>query len=466
MKIKLLLIIVIICISQNISAHPHIFINYNIEIQQDKFAVISWTFDPLTSQRNIYNFDDNYDGKLNIAETENLFRDGFQNVAEYGYFIRLSVGDKKYQVSTVSNFKAIINDDKTLTYSFKIALPNFVGSETLAITHFDTSYFIAFPEPNESNLKLNSSFYHKIAKNVSRPYYYDPAAPADITLDTSKPKPGWEKVYPTEVIISKEPIAETIGVYKISLKEKIVELQREIYLNLSNYLIEFQNNSSNSVIGFILLLSFIYGIVHSLGPGHRKVVISSYLLATKKTTLKEGISISMLSALLHSGSGVLLILILTKIFYKAESSILNDYTISLQAISYILLLLLSIFLIIIKIKGHKDTSGKSKGKKNLWLILATSFFPCPGAITIMIFSFTINMISIGIITVLSMSLGIGVTLSIISIITVKSKDLINSGQNKLFIIVSKSIEWGGLIILLIFSAFMVWTGSYLEVNSL
>lgn len=468
MKIKLILIIVIIFISQTISAHPHIFINYNIDIQQDNFAIISWTFDPLTSQRNIYNFDDDYDGILNIEETENLYRDGFQNISEYGYFIRLSVGDRKYQVSSISNFKAIINDDKTLTYSFKIALPNFVGNETLAITHFDTSYFIAFPEPNKSNLKLDSSLFYKITKNVSRPYYYDPAAPADINLDTSKPKPGWEKVYPTEVIISKEPIGEDIGIYKISLKEKIVELQREIYLNLSNYLIEFQSNSSNSVIGFILLLSFIYGVVHSLGPGHRKVVISSYLLATKKTTLKEGISISMLSALLHSGSGVLLILILTKIFYKAESSILNEYTISLQAISYILLLLLSIFLIIIKIKRNNNTSDKpnSKSKKNIWLILATSFFPCPGAITIMIFSFTINMISIGIITVLSMSLGIGVTLSIISIITVKSKDLINSGQNKLFLIVSKSMEWGGLIILLLFSAFMVWTGSYLEVNSL
>ncbi|MGL1890824.1 MAG: DUF1007 family protein [Spirochaetaceae bacterium] len=466
MRLKILILLLLILSFNKVFAHPHIYINYKIEIIDDNFAMIRWTFDPLTSERNIYTFDNNSDGIFDRSESELLYDEGFKSVADYGYFIRLSVGDVSFKVASISSFSVNINSDRTLTYSFKIALPKFVDSDLLTITHFDTSYFIAFKEPTEENISFNSPLYFKIAKNITRPYYYDPAAPADINLDTSKPQPGWLKAYPTEVIISKEPISKSVGDNRVTLKEKLIEIQRDVYLKLSNYLVQIKNKTSITIIALILLLSFIYGIVHALGPGHRKVVISSYLLATKKTTIKEGVFISMLSALIHSGSGVLLIIILTKLFSKVQPNLINSFTLSLQAISYILLLILSIVLLMMKIIRLKSSNKVQESKSSLWLIFITSFFPCPGAITIMLFSITINMIGIGILTVLGMSLGIGITLSIISIITVKSKEILTLGKNKAFIFLNKYTQWFGLIILLIFSVFMVWSGSYFEVNSL
>jgi ABC-type nickel/cobalt efflux system permease component RcnA len=46
-------------------------------------------------------------------------------------------------------------------------------------------------------------------------------------------------------------------------------------------------------------VSFLYGIVHAAGPGHGKVVISSYLLANEQR-LRRGVAIAFLSALVQA----------------------------------------------------------------------------------------------------------------------------------------------------------------------
>ncbi|OQY39016.1 MAG: hypothetical protein B6229_04640 [Spirochaetaceae bacterium 4572_7] len=466
MKTKIILFLLSILSLSKVYAHPHIFIDYKIIINNGDNAIINWTFDPLTSERNLYYFDNNSDGNLDEDEIKILYNEGFKSTAEFNYFMVLKVDDKKFPITEIKNFNVTVNKDKTLTYTFTIDLPSISGDEKLSITHFDTSYFIAFGEPTSKSLILNRDLYSIIFKNTNKPYYYNPSAPSNVTIDTSKPRVGWSKAYPTEVYISREPILNSFENYKIPLKEKMIQLQRVIYLKLSNYLITIKDGVTFNIMALILLLSFIYGVIHALGPGHRKIVISTYLLAAKKATIKDGIQISLISALLHSGSGVLLIIILTRIYSKVEPSIVNKLSLSLQGISYILLLALSIILIILKVLSLKPKKRSKEPKKTLWIILTTSLFPCPGAITIMLFSISINMLNVGLFTVLAMSIGIGITLSVISIITIKSKSIISERKNKKVIIISKSIEWLGLIILLLFSIIMVWSGNYFEVSSL
>ena len=55
-------------------------------------------------------------------------------------------------------------------------------------------------------------------------------------------------------------------------------------------------------------LSFLYGILHAAGPGHGKVVISSYMLANE-TQVRRGITLSVISALLQSLVAVVFVLI-------------------------------------------------------------------------------------------------------------------------------------------------------------
>lgn len=195
----------------------------------------------------------------------------------------------------------------------------------------------------------------------------------------------------------------------------------------------------------------LYGIVHALGPGHRKIVISSYILSEKSISYGKSILISISSALIHSGSGVIAILILNWAFQTIRPVFIENLSSYLELFSYLGILLLSIVLIILKLL--KRSGNKTDRPVGLSLIILSSLVPCPGAITIMLFSLSINMLTIGVITVLFMSIGMALTLSSISVITLKGKTMVNNSSK--FQIISKIIEWCGLILLLIFSIFMI-----------
>lgn len=58
--------------------------------------------------------------------------------------------------------------------------------------------------------------------------------------------------------------------------------------------------------GALVIASFVYGILHAVGPGHGKAVISSYMLADKET-LRRGIFLAFLSSLIQALSAIVLI---------------------------------------------------------------------------------------------------------------------------------------------------------------
>ncbi len=58
--------------------------------------------------------------------------------------------------------------------------------------------------------------------------------------------------------------------------------------------------------GALVVASFVYGILHAVGPGHGKAVISSYMLADKET-LRRGIFLAFLSSLIQALSAIVLI---------------------------------------------------------------------------------------------------------------------------------------------------------------
>jgi ABC-type nickel/cobalt efflux system permease component RcnA len=56
----------------------------------------------------------------------------------------------------------------------------------------------------------------------------------------------------------------------------------------------------------LVVASFVYGILHAVGPGHGKAVISSYMLADKET-LRRGIFLAFLSSFIQALSAITLI---------------------------------------------------------------------------------------------------------------------------------------------------------------
>src|SRR6218665_1712776 len=89
-------------------------------------------------------------------------------------------------------------------------------------------------------------------------------------------------------------------------------------------------------------LSFLYGVFHAAGPGHGKVVISSYVLANE-TQLRRGIVLSVLSAMVQSLVAIGFVMIAAGIL-GMTSIAMGDAANWIGIISYAMVALLGLWL--------------------------------------------------------------------------------------------------------------------------
>lgn len=450
---RLIILLLLLLPNKLAFSHPHIFVDYTLEIKGSNLATMEWVFDPLESKKTIYIFDDNEDGVISGKEIDNLYNEKFIYLKDYNFFLYIKKGSNQITLEGVENFHAGVNEDGLFFYRFDFQIPE-ISDDITKLTLFDTTYYTSFSEPTTESVFKPDSIYKSIRKNRDTPYYYDPSAGPDVVIDTSKPQPGWLKVYPTEILLSSSPIKEIDDFSFYIVKERFLEIQKAIYFKLSDYLLNMTTGVTIELL-LVLLLSLFYGFIHAIGPGHRKVVLTSYLLS-KESSYKEAAYLSLLSALLHSTSGVIIVLTLYYIFDIVSDGSLLASTGIINSFSGVILLFLVAFITVNKIIKNRKKRTKREVRVEKAAILISSLIPCPGAATIMLVSISFNMIHIGVLSVLFMSIGIGVTLMIISLLALKGRGLTKGSS--VYSRISTIIEWGALIVLLIFGLSLINLG--------
>ena len=137
----------------------------------------------------------------------------------------------------------------------------------------------------------------------------------------------------------------------------VSQKQQEFYLALEHALAALKTNWTGFwVLG---LLSFLYGVFHAAGPGHGKVVISSYVLANE-AQIRRGVLLSFLAAMLQSLVAIAFVLIAASVLgmtAMAMSSAANWIGI----VSYGLVAVLGLWLILRKIFrwGHNHSHDQA-----------------------------------------------------------------------------------------------------------
>jgi len=127
----------------------------------------------------------------------------------------------------------------------------------------------------------------------------------------------------------------------------VAQEQKDFYLALTMSLAALKTNWT----AFWLLggLSFLYGIFHAAGPGHGKVVISSYVLANEAQA-KRGILLSFLSAMMQSLVAIGFVLIAASVLGMTAMA-MSDAANWIGILSYAMVSLLGLWLILRKIFG-------------------------------------------------------------------------------------------------------------------
>lgn len=210
----------------------------------------------------------------------------------------------------------------------------------------------------------------------------------------------------------------------------VLQQQRTLNREVTNLLSASKENKSPKIILYGFLLSFLYGILHALGPGHGKVLIISYF-SVRKSKIWYAPLMGFQIAFTHVASAIILVLLTNRI---ARNIVLSfrpslEFTV-IKIASYSLIFLIGCFMLWQTYKNNRTCGCGSHNHQNnraSWLLsVSIGFVPCTGSLLLLLFTMSHGILSLGIFFVLALALGTAVTLSLIGILCIKGFDLLSS----------------------------------------
>ncbi|KFI12806.1 nickel/cobalt transporter [Vibrio coralliilyticus] len=300
-----------------------------------------------------------------------------------------------------------------------------------------------------------------------------------------------------------------------TLVVKTAHWQREVNSQLADLLYDAKENTliaGSYLIGF----SFLYGMLHSLGPGHGKVIVTTYL-ATHPTKVKASLMITVVSAMLQAIVAITLVTVLVWGFNASmrvvnqQASLFVTFSFGLVALFGGLIMykaLKNIYKSIRKpkirvnsvtpldatssgelapigrspvsnitppIHQHSDTCGcghnhvaeadainrASTWREYLAIITTIGIRPCTGAIMVLLFANVAGLYWMGVVSAILMAAGTALTTSLIAMMTLTGKHVVkrylvnNSSKSEGWNLAGAYVQLiGGLLLITIGLLFM------------
>ena len=273
---------------------------------------------------------------------------------------------------------------------------------------------------------------------------------------------------------------------------KSVIWQRDVNQQMSGLLKAVAENPTQAG-GALLLFSFVYGVLHALGPGHGKVVITTWL-ATHPSKLKSSIGLTLAASLLQGLVAIgLVVVVLTLLQLPARQLHLSSFW--LEKGSYALVGVLGLLLCWRALKklrvllrkpkftaftphhvhdqhcgcGHqhmpdpKQLERDEDWRARLVIVLSMGMRPCSGAIMVLLFSKVIGVFGWGVASALAMAAGTSITISSLALLVHGFRSLAVKLSGNRAPVLWRQIGWttlalaGGVI--LVAAAVVMWVSA-------
>jgi ABC-type nickel/cobalt efflux system permease component RcnA len=247
-------------------------------------------------------------------------------------------------------------------------------------------------------------------------------------------------------------------------------MQRELAMSVKRL------KSGNAVAATLALagLSFLYGVVHAVGPGHGKTIISSYVIANEET-VRRGVIISFIAAGLQALTAILLVGVLL-IALGATGLEVNAWSNQLESVSYALIAVVGLYLLVTQLMrlwrrwqgvemaqgseshvahGHsgphhhdhhhhhadhdhahdhhgeacdhivdaRKLAGPFSWRKVMAVVFSVGIRPCTGAILVLVFALTQGLFWAGVAATFAMALGTAITVAALATLALGSREL-------------------------------------------
>ncbi|MEH0695782.1 nickel transporter [Vibrio owensii] len=199
---------------------------------------------------------------------------------------------------------------------------------------------------------------------------------------------------------------------------QLIRLQRDTVNSLSEYLMLI--SQGQLLYGWYLLgFSFLYGLLHSVAPGHGKTAVTSMSLIHGYRRRQALVLVAIIAAL-QAASACILFVITAKIAEQFAFSLSDNVRLLTQGCAvFIILLALKEFASVVKRRINQtpsqedDDSADSNGNISWKALLLIGFRPCTGAVLVLFLSNMLGSLMWGMVATFVMALGTAMTNSIL-----------------------------------------------------
>ncbi|MBJ7578899.1 DUF1007 family protein [Devosia sp. MC532] len=364
-------------------AHPHIFIDAKVDIGFDAAGRIatlkhSWTFDSAFSVWMVQGLDTDGDGVTTSAELQELADENMIGLAEFGFYT--VAGEGMEWIPAGDQAMRYEDNRVTLDYTLAAVRPQVPGPN-FELGVYDPEYYVAITTASVADVTLSNAPASctarveppkAMSRDIEERIYALGPEVLELPPDLAAAMRGTQGVTIVSCSGGAIPVPETA----LDATEQMAEPRAtvpfagppaEVGLNLPRTgFFGWLQNTQRDFYGamtaaldsmrtdwtaFWVLggLSFLYGVFHAAGPGHGKVVISSYMLANEQQ-LRQGILLSTISALMQAVVAIGFVLVLAGIL-NFTSTALSDAAHWVGVVSYGLVALLGLWLLARKVFG-------------------------------------------------------------------------------------------------------------------
>ncbi len=334
---------------------------------------------------------------------------------------------------TVISYGQTINKEKSLPLDIKEKKVYIKNS----LLHFSYKIKLDLPIKNDNALYVGVNdeqnfFVFVLQKNFSKINMKDVAiieGNDDLIINFSN-----------TLVKEKKDIEKKVEVQEVARKKDETYLQ--IFVNkVKENLLKI--NGGDIFALFILLgVSFIYGIVHALGPGHGKSLAFSYFTSNKSSYLRA-FWISQASAFIHIIGALILVIISVFILQSILNSFVSDSIEILTKVSAFMIMALAFYILYNKLtnkscscssccseeKHSSATWSTTKPKtvttlkpnfmkQDLYFVLTAGLIPCPGTVILFIYAFVLKTYFAVLLAAIAISFGMGLVIFLSSFLGV------------------------------------------------
>lgn len=272
--------------------------------------------------------------------------------------------------------------------------------------------------------------------------------------------------------------------------------QAQLHRELVTLVRAISREASPALLWSLMLASFLYGVFHAAGPGHGKAVISAYMLASH-ASIKRGVALSFVCALLQAVMAIALILVLAQVFSLAGKAM--QISRLLEIASFAAVTLMGVWMLTRLLRGksscghdhshdhedhtyhqcasehlhspachhkhnhqvHEHQAAEQKtAQRSLWaMILAVGIRPCTGAVLVLLFAISTDIFIWGVAATFAMALGTALTVSALAGVSVLVRDgsfRLSGAQSVWQARLTKLFAYVAALALILIGSSMVW----------